>query len=827
MNAFTISPDDYADIPTEMKCARRWLLWKAVPERRRAKHRKIPYYVDGGARTGPLDTPQDWARLVTFDEALAALQRGGYAGLGFALGPDAAGGFWQGVDLDDVPKRPGLQFLVHDLPGYTEASPSGLGVHAIGYGRQFRSLAANGSGIEAYAGGRYFTVTGQKAGIGAITCLASFVEGQLARVHDPRRTQGGTREKEPAAGPAHLGSLSAEVLTAELRDALRWIPADDYGLWVDTGHALKTLPEPIGKPLWLDWSRTSDQFDAAQAEEKWAGFHPTRTGYAAVFAVAQRRGWKNPRRSDANRAEAANAGSGLNDSDAAAQTTGGSSAMGSFANAHGPAGSEARGHEEAAPAKGERGNTQVQRLLDLASEASLFHTDDRTAFADIRVSGHRETWPVRSQGFGQWLTHRYALEFGGAPGREALKSALGAIEARAIFDGPELKVHVRAAWDEESIYIDLGDTSWRAIKVSAAGWDIISEPPLRFWRSKSMRPLPEPAAAVSINVLRRFVNVPSDNDFVLIVACCLAALAGRSPFPVLVLSGEQGAAKSTTTRFLRDLIDPAVAPIRALPRDERDLHITAGNNQVLAYDNVSHLPSWLSDAFCRLSTGGGFATRGLYTDREEALFDAVRPIILNGIEEFVTRHDLADRSISIVLPAIEDQDRQPEAELRRQFRAQAPHILGALLDGLAEGLKQFRATSLAKLPRMADFAHWATACETAFWPAGTFMAAYARNQENLDEILLGADAVASAIVDFMQEQDRWSGTASELLAALAQVADETVKSSDSWPKNPRALSGRLTRAAKTLRRFRIGVERSVVGHAKVKVVTLTVRDRPD
>ena len=104
---------------------------------------------------------------------------------------------------------------------------------------------------------------------------------------------------------------------------------------------------------------------------------------------------------------------------------------------------------------------------------------------------------------------------------------------------------------------------------------------------------------------------------------------------MLVLSGEQGSAKSTFSGILRALVDPNTAPLRALPREDRDLFIAATNGHVLAFDNVSGLPAWLSDTLCRLATGGGFAVRQLYTDQDEVLFDATRPMILNGIEDFV------------------------------------------------------------------------------------------------------------------------------------------------------------------------------------------------
>ncbi len=155
-----------------------------------------------------------------------------------------------------------------------------------------------------------------------------------------------------------------------------------------------------------------------------------------------------------------------------------------------------------------------------------------------------------------------------------------------------------------------------------------------------------------------------------------------------------------------------------MPREDRDLFIAASNGHVLAFDNVSGLPAWISDTLCRLATGGGFAVRQLYTDQDEVLFDAARPVILNGIEDIVTRPDLADRAVFLTLEPIPEERRRPEEELWAAFEAERPRILGVLLDAVAEGLKRLPRDPLPRLPRMADFALWATACETALWPAG-------------------------------------------------------------------------------------------------------------
>jgi hypothetical protein len=467
---------------------------------------------------------------------------------------------------------------------------------------------------------------------------------------------------------------------------------------------------------------------------------------------------------------------------------------------------------------------QADVLIELAAEAKLFHTPDGTGYADLMVAGHRETWPIRSRGFRRWLAHRYYERTRGAPNNDATQSALGIIEARAHFDAPERTAHVRVAELDRKLYLDLADAEWRVVEIDADGWRIVSDPPVRFRRAAGMLPLPTPAYGGSLIELRQLINVRDEQDVVLITAWLLAALRDRGPYPVLALTGEQGSAKSSLAALLRSLVDPNTAPLRTLPRDDRDLFIAATNGHVIAIDNVSVLPPWLSDTLCRLATGGGFATRQLYTDQDEVLLDVMRPIVLTGIEDVVTRGDLADRSILVRLDPISEEQRRPEREIWAQFGATRPRILGALLDAMAHGLCYLPATRLDRLPRMADFAVWVTACEGALWEPGTFLSAYSANRVEMDETVIEADAVAIAVRSLITDRSIWTGAAQELLAALVEIVGESAAKAKTWPRTPRALSGQLRRAAPNLRRVGILI---VFGkrQAKERPITITADSR--
>ena len=380
---------------------------------------------------------------------------------------------------------------------------------------------------------------------------------------------------------------------------------------------------------------------------------------------------------------------------------------------------------------------------------------------------------------------------------------------------------IRVGGHEGRLYLDLCDDSWRAVEITKDGWRVIDRPPVSFRRSKGMQALPAPEAGGSIESLRPFLNVRDDAEFVLVVAWLLSALRDQGPYPVLAVSGEQGSAKSTLVALIRQLVDPNTAPLRALPRHDRDMFIAANNGHVLAFDNVSGLSGWISDTLCRLSTGGGFAVRQLYTDQDEVLFEATRPIILNGIEEVVERSDLADRAVILTLPPIPEEDRRPEQEFWAVFEAELPRILGALLDAAVEGLKRLADTHLAKPPRMADFAKWVTACENALWQPGTFLSAYSDNRDEAADIVSEADLVASAIRNLMAAQGEWPGTATQLLRDLAGCVDEGVSKSRTWPRTPRFLGGKLRRAAPFLRKAGVKISWSREGHKRTRTIRIT------
>ena len=478
---------------------------------------------------------------------------------------------------------------------------------------------------------------------------------------------------------------------------------------------------------------------------------------------------------------------------------------------------------ESAPRK-----SQATRLVDLAlaAGAELWHSPAGDTHVTLPADGHREHHRLSTGAVRDWLARRHHAETGGAPGSQAIADALTVLSGMARYNGAEHPTAVRVGGGRESaVYLDLGDPSRRAVEITPAGWRVVADPPVRFVRSRGMLALPEPIRGGSIDAFREFVHVASEGDYRLLVGWLLGALRPAGPFPLLSLVGEQGAGKSMAARLVRRLIDPHVAELRAEPRTIDDIMIAAVRSRVVALDNLSHLAPWLSDALCRVSTGGALTKRELYSNDDEIIIEAVRPTIVTSIADIVTRGDLLDRAIAVTLPVLPEGDRLPEAELWRRYDAEAPGILGALLDGVVSALAREQTIVIDALPRMADWALWVTSAEPGLgWPEQSILSAYRTMRGTAIEATLDGDPLAVALRGLTRP---WEGTAAELLARVTPAA----RAPRGWPESPRAMSTALRRLAPGLRRVGIEVspykEAGTGGRRLIAIISLeNGPDRP-
>ena len=454
--------------------------------------------------------------------------------------------------------------------------------------------------------------------------------------------------------------------------------------------------------------------------------------------------------------------------------------------------------------------------------AALFHSPDGKAYASTELFADvpgddraaLETWALRSKDFKAYLARMFYEHHEQGPRCPGPPRCHGVLESKALYDGVELDVSVRVANHHGTCYLDLADEDRTVLEIDARGWRVCPRPPVRFRHPKAMLPLPMPERPGRLDLLGDLVNARGD-DLVLLTGWVVATLAPSGPYPVLALHGEQGTAKSTGARIVRGIFDPNEAPLRAEPRDGHSLMIAAANGHVVALDNLSSIRPWLSDALCRLSTGGGFSARTLYSDDEETIFDSQRPVVITGISDVIERADLLDRTIVLNLERIDEADREPESELWSRFEAARPQILAGLLDAVACSLRDLPTVRLDAMPRMADFAMWVVAAESSMpWEEGGFMKAYSRNRGLAHELSLEASVIAGPIRDL----EAFEGTATELYELLTEKADEKVVHRKTWPSGARALSAELKRLAPNLRE--VGIEVDFARSGKRRVIRI-------
>jgi hypothetical protein len=437
----------------------------------------------------------------------------------------------------------------------------------------------------------------------------------------------------------------------------------------------------------------------------------------------------------------------------------------------------------------------VQRVRECAE---LFHSPDGRSYATVRKDSHRETWALDSRSFHAWLCAACYAANARVPREAAIKDALHTLSGIGRFQGDTHTVWLRVARHDNRYYLDLANDDWQVVEVSADGWRLLDNPPVRFRRTATMRALPAPVLGDHIDTLWELVNVAEpDRPFVL--AWLLECLRPQTPTPVLELGGEQGSGKSDTQSRLRDLIDPSEINLRSMPTQLEHLFISAHNNWVVSLNNLSRLRRTEQDALCVLSTGGGFATRTLYSNTEETAFNTLRPVIMNGIAGLATAQDLVDRVIRVELPTLTH--RQPGAVLIEKFKDARAQLLGALLDIFSATLRELTNVHIEDPPRMADYAYLGEAMFRALGRSDSFVEHYRERQRSVSLAALDASPVASAVLALMDDTPRWSGPAKALLVELTRHRQDT----EAWPRSPRGLGDALRRAVPALRLLDISV----------------------
>jgi hypothetical protein len=439
---------------------------------------------------------------------------------------------------------------------------------------------------------------------------------------------------------------------------------------------------------------------------------------------------------------------------------------------------------------------QAQVLVNLVRKAGhQFFRDGQTPFVAIERDGHREVWPVHSQGYKRWLSQAYfKAEDGKVPNLDAVGAALNTLEGFAVFDGEDHRLGNRVTWHKNELWYDLTDDAWRAIRIGVKDWEIVDRPPILFQRWAHQLPQITPVKGGDPRAILRFLRPTDEQEELLWLAYIGACLIPDIPHPIPIVYGDPGAGKSMRLRLVRQLLDPSRLPLLSVPRDQQALNQILSHHWVAFFDNVTFLPDWFSDALCRASTGEGSSKRQLFTDDDDVLYSFRRCVGLNGINIMADKSDLLDRSLLVHYRRITDEELLEEKKLLDVFQAEMPAILGGFLDTMVKAISIKPTVHLPWRSRMVDFVAWGAAIARALGCSEMqFLQAYSANIQTQNQTALAASLVATVILEFMAGKDNWTGTPAALLAALEPIADNLKINTRErgWPKTPNWLTRRV------------------------------------
>ena len=477
--------------------------------------------------------------------------------------------------------------------------------------------------------------------------------------------------------------------------------------------------------------------------------------------------------------------------------------------------------------------SQADKLIQLCQlhNPVLFHDQHQTSYAKIEQSETSVILSLRSRPFKAFLAGLLWQHEQKAPGTEALYGAINVLEAMALFEGSKYTLHNRVAPAEDGFWIDMVDEQWRAIKVTAEGWEIVGCPPILFKRYSHQLPLVEPQRGGDPWRFLDFVNIDKEDKATRLTLLCTAIsyLIPDIPHPILVLYGIQGSGKTWLFRLIRKLIDPSIIDVLTLPRNERERVQQLDHHWLAFYDNVTTLAWWMSDTLCRAATGGGFSKRELYTDDADITYSFKRCVGLNGINIAAQRGDLLDRSILVGLEDIPKARRKTEKQLLAEFESCKAQILGGFLDVLVKAIQVYPSVQLKGLFRMADFTRWGCAITIAL--GGTkedFIDSYeTKVRMQIEEAAL-ASPVATVLIDFMESVKEWEGTPSGLHTILLNRAKDLGISGrqKAWPKAPHVLVRQLNELAPSLKALGWEVITGIKSGATRRIIVNSVPSVP-
>ncbi|MFW6030030.1 MAG: hypothetical protein ACOCRO_07220 [Halanaerobiales bacterium] len=458
---------------------------------------------------------------------------------------------------------------------------------------------------------------------------------------------------------------------------------------------------------------------------------------------------------------------------------------------------------------------KANTVLDHITEEIIIDQSNNVYVA-LKIGDYRKIFNLESTDFKKILQAKYHQLTDETINASSISQIIQLYSGNAVLNSSKVKMDLRVAGKNDSIYYDLCNSKWEVIKIAPDNWKKISgeNSPVYFRRYSHMKeqiePLYKSKDKGNPKKILDYLNIKNESDEAILLLTYMASLfIPKIVHPVLILLGPHGSAKSTMFRLIQRIVDPTETEILNIPTNTEEYIQKTAHSWVSFYANVAKIPRNLSDAMCRTVTGGSQSKRKLFSNDEDFIHKFKHCVGINGIKFNSLQPDLLDRSIILNMDRITGQSRKSEISLMDNFKTDRKIILTGFLNLIAESMKIVDDIDLNKvaLPRLADFYKWGIAfAKVLGYGQQKFERAFNINRSAAPEIINNKTALIKLIDEYLNDNDKWSGTASEFRSELIKFADDNDMNSEIIPDSPEWLSREINKYSNGDIFNKIGIE---------------------
>ncbi len=431
-------------------------------------------------------------------------------------------------------------------------------------------------------------------------------------------------------------------------------------------------------------------------------------------------------------------------------------------------------------------------LIDIVKNLPYYYDKNNEKYVLLKKKENFAIEKITSKEFASYIQKVVKQMFPSFATRNQISSLIQYLDLFIEENGKLIKFYNRLAMHDSKIYIELHNKEKINVEIDEQDWRLVTKVEVYFTKHSHLAELPIPTRNGNLSSYLLALGVHDELDKILLTSwliCCLFVDKSR---PHLWIIGEHGTGKTSLANGLRDLVDPCDNPL-FLNKKVTDLAQIIDHNAIPIFDNISVINKEISDFFCSTYTGTNFIKKKIYTDDEDFTFNIKKPLIITSICTGKVAQDLMSRTF--FFPRAKLKVTKPDFILKEELDRLRPGALGALLTAVSGTMRILPTISSTCQVRTADFeVIGLAAAEALGYGKDKFIQVLERNEKYKRALFAKMIPSIEALSGFMKNQQMWTGTLSELLAALLGVADDPKL----LPKSANYLSRDLKQADQAL-----------------------------